>query len=212
MKGRASKRASKIPISTHGFCHGERRAVLTGFTRSLRSASGTCGTCRPYLPSRSKIAWRGGVHCEIVKPAQVAVGGKGSPPPARAENARPGFPATAVGGSNRSPVGHRALRASPLAAELGLHKFGHHFVPIAADMIRVGGSQGGFGDLQIQRGLPDCLVLRAHDLAGLVLVVGAEAGALAGGRIHAIISATAQAAAHQSVSCFHLSSGDRKDK
>jgi hypothetical protein len=152
------------------------------------------------------------VHREIVKPAQVAVSGKGP----RLQHAQkmlgPGFQQLQWAERIVGPVGHRALGTGAVAAELGLHKFGHHLIPIAADIIRVGGSQVGFGDLQIQRGLPEGLVLRAHDLAGLVLVVGAEAGALAGGRIHAIISAAAQAAAHQSVSCFHLSSGERKDK
>ena len=59
----------------------------------------------------------------------------------------------------------------------------------------VGARQIRLGDVQIEHGLAFGLVLGVHDLLGFVAVGGLEAGAFAGGFVHAIEHSATESAA-----------------
>jgi len=62
---------------------------------------------------------------------------------------------------------------------------------------------GGFGNLQIERGLTERLILGEDDLLGRIAVHGSQAEPLAGFGIDAVELAAALAAMDQAVTFFH---------
>jgi hypothetical protein len=57
--------------------------------------------------------------------------------------------------------------------------------------------------LHIEHRLAQRLILGIYDLAGFILIAGAQAGSLAGLGVHTIKSPIADTAPDQAVTCFH---------
>lgn len=76
-------------------------------------------------------------------------------------------------------------------------------LPGARGHARIGPRQIGLGDLQVENGLAEGLILGEHDLHGRVAVLGFEAETAAGLGIDAVEGATAFAAVDQTETSFH---------
>src|ERR1017187_8760899 len=97
-------------------------------------------------------------------------------------------------GSKGASAGSRATvrQRCWLAPCLVLVRLASAGLPGARDNAVVGAGQIRLGDLEIEHGLALGLILRLNDLPGFVAVGGLQAGALAGGFVHAIEHAAAE--------------------
>src|SRR5690606_5190418 len=101
------------------------------------------------------------------------------------------------------PVLDHALPAFLVRPLLGVGDCLDGLLPGAGVDAAVAAGNVGFGNLEIEHRLADCRVLGFHDLAGLVLVGGVQAGRLAGLFVHAIEHAAPAAPTDQTVTCLH---------
>ena len=95
------------------------------------------------------------------------------------------------------------LGAGSIAAGLDFDELGHHFAPSALHIALIRGCQIRLGNLQIQHRLAFRVVPGLDDPLGVILVGGAETGALAGPGVHTVVSSTTGSPANETATCLH---------
>lgn len=93
------------------------------------------------------------------------------------------------------------LPAGPVLTLLGINERGQRMAPRPSSDAGIGAGEVGFGDLEVEGGLAEGLVLGEDNLGRDILVLGLEADAFAGEGIEAIEAMEAFVAADETESC-----------